>query len=125
MSQKNTTKPKKKKLPKKIDIYDADHPLRRTAIELIENIIEPLINRGINGERYYQLEDNITETLNKRLNKLLIKPIQADITKQNKIKLLSADPEKDYEPYSIEDYSIEDEKEDFCDTCGNIDCTCK
>lgn len=46
----------------KIDIYDANHPLRKIAGEIIDTIIEPIVNRGhcIKGERYYKLEDEIT-----------------------------------------------------------------
>jgi len=51
----------------KPDIYNADHPLRKKAIRIIEEAIEPFINKGIQGEKYYWLEDRITFILaNKR-----------------------------------------------------------
>jgi len=44
------------------DIDNADHPARQIAIRIIEEVIEPLHypNRGVSGERYYELEDAIT-----------------------------------------------------------------
>ena len=48
----------------KIDINDAQHPLRQKAIRIIEEVIEPLLKKGIEGEKYYDLEDKIVELLN-------------------------------------------------------------
>lgn len=46
----------------KKDIYNADHPARQIAIQIIEQVIEPLHypKRGVEGEKYYELEDKIT-----------------------------------------------------------------
>ena len=67
--------PLKKKIIKKknkIDIYDASHPLRQLAINIIEKIIEPVLQHGINGKKYYDLEDDLTLFLRKKLmNKLI------------------------------------------------------
>ena len=54
---------------KKIDIYDAQHPLRQKAIKIIEQVIEPFTGgRTIKGEKYYNLEDKITLILaNKKI----------------------------------------------------------
>lgn len=48
---------------------NAEHPYRRTAIAIIEQIIEPLVapDKGINGERYYQLEDELVNLLDNQL----------------------------------------------------------
>lgn len=51
------------------NINNADHPYRQSAIRIIEEIIEPLIQekykdyKGIEGEEYYKLEDKITDIL--------------------------------------------------------------
>jgi len=50
------------------DINNADHPLRKKAIRIIEEVIEPLVGKNINGEEYYGLEDNITEILHEQTN---------------------------------------------------------
>jgi hypothetical protein len=118
--KKGTKKPLKKKpsksKKKSVDLYDADHPLRRTAIEIIENIIEPLIQRGINGERYYKLEDDLTLTMNKRLLRFLKKPITADIQKQNKITLnKNRNPDCDFDPFGA-DFGIDDSEDDDFDS---------
>jgi hypothetical protein len=44
------------------ELYNADHTARQIAIKIIENVIEPLHypKRGVNGEKYYELEDKIT-----------------------------------------------------------------
>jgi len=47
------------------DINDAQHPLRQKAIAIIENVIEPYVGEGIEGEEYYLLEDNLVIELNK------------------------------------------------------------
>lgn len=73
----------KKKRTKKIDLYDTDHPFRRTAIDLIQNVIGPLLQRGINGKRYYDLEDNLTIAINNRIGKLIKKPLQSDTSASN------------------------------------------
>lgn len=51
------------------DKANAEHPYRRTAIAIIEQIIEPLVapDKGINGERYYQLEDELVNLLDNYL----------------------------------------------------------
>jgi hypothetical protein len=36
---------------------------RNKAVDIIEKIIEPLVGRGIEGEEYYELEDEIVEIL--------------------------------------------------------------
>jgi hypothetical protein len=48
-----------------ISINDVQHSLRQKAIEIIEEILEPLVGHGIQGESYYDLEDKITNLLNK------------------------------------------------------------
>jgi hypothetical protein len=55
---------KKKKRKRKPDIWNADHPSRKKAIRIIEEVIEPLVKHGIQGEQYYDLEDKITLILN-------------------------------------------------------------
>ena len=50
---------------KPIDINNAEHPSRKKAIEIIEDIIEPAINRDINGKEYYELEDKLTIIIEK------------------------------------------------------------
>lgn len=117
--KKGTKKPLKKKTSttkkKSVDLYDADHPLRRTAIEIIENIIEPLIQRGINGERYYKLEDDLTLTMNKRLLKFLKKPITADLQKLNKLTLnKNRNPDCDFDPFGA-DFGVDDSEDNFDD----------
>jgi len=113
--KKQPKKPKAKKI-QSIDLYDADHPLRRTAIEIIENIIEPLMQRGINGERYYKLEDDLTLTMNKRLLRFLKKPIIGDIKKQNKLKLNeNRNPDCDFDPYGAHFDIDENDEENFDD----------
>ena len=109
-----------------IDIYDADHPLRRTAIEIIENLIEPLLNRGINGKKYYDLEDNLTLTMEKRLNKLLIKPIKADITKTNPKKLdKTKNNTENFSSYlEANEWNNNCEEDDCCEICGEMLCMC-
>ncbi len=47
----------------KVDASDASHPARRTAIDIIEKVIEPLLKKGLNGERYYDTEDAITSII--------------------------------------------------------------
>lgn len=53
------------------NLHDTDHPFRKTAIRIIEKIIEPLMQRGIDGSQYYLLEDNLTNEINKNLKKLI------------------------------------------------------
>lgn len=59
---------KKKYNPKK-DIYNAEHPLRRLAIETLEEIEDDL-GVEINGVQWYRLEDYLTlqfvDAVNKR-----------------------------------------------------------
>lgn len=114
--KKPVIKPKKKTKKPSVDLYDADHPLRRTAIEIIETIIEPLIQRGINGERYYKLEDDLTLAMNKRLLRFLKKPVTADIQKQNKITLnKTRNPDCDFDPFGA-DFGIDDSEDDDFDS---------
>ena len=42
------------------ELHNADHPARQAAIAIIENVIEPLLGRGLRNEKYYQAEDSIT-----------------------------------------------------------------
>ncbi len=64
---------------KKPDLEDIEHPHRYCASVIINNIIEPLLkdkrvslqisSHGLNGELYYQIEDKLTEIINKYANK--------------------------------------------------------
>ena len=45
------------------DIGSADHPARQSAIKIIEQVIEPLLKKGLNGERYYEVEDQIVNLI--------------------------------------------------------------
>ena len=49
----------------KSDVFNAQHPNRQKAIQIIEEVIEPFFNTPINGEKYYSLEDKITKIINK------------------------------------------------------------
>ena len=53
-------------MAKRIDLYDAEHPDRKFAIRLIEEAIEPTLNREVNGVQYYALEDKLTLMVNER-----------------------------------------------------------
>ena len=46
-----------------IDLGDAQHPSRQKAIRIIENVIEPFVERGIEGVEYYELEDRLTNII--------------------------------------------------------------
>lgn len=50
-----------KKKIEEIKIDDASHPLRQMAIRIIEEVIEPKFcpDRGLNGESYYKMEDDL------------------------------------------------------------------
>ena len=53
---------------KPVELTDAAHPARQTAIHIIEEVIEPLMGKsgrteGINGEDYYNTEDVIVEII--------------------------------------------------------------
>jgi hypothetical protein len=48
----------------KPNLYDAQHPSRQKAIRIIEQVIEPLLKKGINGQKYYALEDQLTLIIN-------------------------------------------------------------
>ncbi|MFA5054183.1 MAG: hypothetical protein WC565_09000 [Parcubacteria group bacterium] len=48
---------------KTIDSSNADHPHRKAAIRIIEELIEPRLKMGINGKSYYELEDAIVAIL--------------------------------------------------------------
>ncbi len=50
-------------------ITNALHPYRTSAIHIIEEIIEPLLGKGLNGEEYYKVEDDIVNLLESYLNK--------------------------------------------------------
>jgi len=117
--KKKIKKPLKKKVVKKvikkpsIDLYDADHPIRRTAIEIIENIIEPILQRGINGQRYYKLEDDLTLAMNRRLSRFFKKPIVADLEKLNKLSLnKNRNPDCDFDPYGA-DFGIDEDDDEY------------
>jgi hypothetical protein len=109
--------PKKKiikKTIKSISINDTDHPLRRVAIEMIKNIIEPLLQRGINPKIFFELENHLTNVMQKRLKKYLKTPILADTSETNTKTLRKTTNEND------------DEDNDGCD-CGDCyedDCGC-
>lgn len=49
----------------KIELWDASHPLRKIAIRIIEEAIEPRFcpERGMNGEDYYKMEDDLVALL--------------------------------------------------------------
>ncbi len=47
-------------------LYNADHPARQKAIRIIEEVIEPVLKKGIKGEQYYALEDKITLIINSK-----------------------------------------------------------
>lgn len=47
----------------KIQPYDVGHPARQKAIRIIEEVIEPLLGKGLNGVRYYEVEDTLTEII--------------------------------------------------------------
>lgn len=57
---------------KKASIESIEHPYRFLASLIIDNIIEPKFNRGhcIKGERYYNLEDDITNIINSSLKQV-------------------------------------------------------
>lgn len=48
---------------KEPDIYDAEHPDRKKAIRIINSI--PVLEK-LDGEEYYEIEDLITEIINKK-----------------------------------------------------------
>lgn len=50
-------------------LYDAQHPYRQAAIEIIERLIEPRMKskKGLNGEEYYAVEDEIVMIISKQL----------------------------------------------------------
>lgn len=50
---------KTKKQKNKIELWDAFHPLRQMAIRIIEEVIEPLTGKEMNGENYYKIEDDL------------------------------------------------------------------
>ena len=47
----------------KIELWDAEHPLRKMAIRIIEEVIEPVLGRGLQGEKYYKIEDDLVALL--------------------------------------------------------------
>jgi hypothetical protein len=53
----------------KIELWDAEHPLRKMAIRIIEEVVEPQIyafsgnSNGLNGEAYYKVEDDLVALL--------------------------------------------------------------
>jgi hypothetical protein len=93
------------KKEKTISINDADHPLRRAAIDIIECAIEPLLQRGINGAKYYVLEDEITKILYRRLQSVLQKSLTADISQSLKAKNANTDYDEDDNEDDEEDES--------------------
>jgi hypothetical protein len=102
-----------KKKKKTIDIYDVDHPFRRTAIDLIKSVIEPLMQRGINGQQYYNLENSLTIAIDKRLRNLIKSPIKADLNPTHSSKVLSNDhlDESDNDE-DDDDYDEDDDEDD-------------
>ena len=56
------------KLPH-IDTGNADHPIRQAAIAIIEQVLEKELNKEIEGEEYYRLEDKIVNVINETYNK--------------------------------------------------------
>jgi len=53
----------------KSDIYNADHPYCKSAIDIIEQVIEPFLiefgkSKGLNGEKYYDTESKIITIIN-------------------------------------------------------------
>lgn len=48
---------------KTIDLFDADHPYRKIAIDIIERVIEPLVSFPIEGKLYYTTEDVIVDII--------------------------------------------------------------
>jgi len=48
---------------------DAQHPYRQIAIHIIEEVIEGILERGVDGEEYYRLEDEIVSLIEKGLCK--------------------------------------------------------
>lgn len=100
---------KQKTKRKKIDLYDVDHPFRRTAIDIIKGILEPLLRRGINGKQYYALEDSLTIAINKRLKTLIKSPLKLDTTESNgKVLINDRLPDDDNDSF----YNDEDEEDD-------------
>ena len=58
-------------MKKKVDIYNADHPARQKAIEILEGIAEYMKDEEMfdcqnNDGRWYDLEDMITTIINRR-----------------------------------------------------------
>lgn len=54
------------KLP---EIGNADHPIRQAAIAIIEQVLEKELDKEIEGEEYYRLEDKLTNIINETFNK--------------------------------------------------------
>lgn len=61
------------------NIHDVSHPFRQAAINIIEEVIEPYLSEeygddaGVEGQAYYELEDKITDILNRTQNIKIIK----------------------------------------------------
>ncbi len=55
------------KRKKTTPLSSADHPARKCAIDIIECVIEPLIKKELNGEKYYVIEDEITRIIADKL----------------------------------------------------------
>ena len=56
----------------KPNLYDAQHPDRQKAISIIKQAIEPLLKKGINGQKYYALEDQLTLIINQGRLELIL-----------------------------------------------------
>ena len=54
------------KLP---EIGNANHPIRQAAIAIIEQVLEKELDKEIEGEEYYRLEDKLTNIINETFNK--------------------------------------------------------
>ena len=60
----NTESKKSFIMKNKSDIYNADHPYCKSAIDIIEQVIEPFLfefgkSKGLDGEKYYSIESKI------------------------------------------------------------------
>ena len=54
---------KTRKAKNNIELWDAEHPLRKISIRIIEEVIEPVLGRGLQGEKYYKIEDDLVALL--------------------------------------------------------------
>lgn len=66
---KNWQKPYTLKYTKRTTLASADHPLRQSAIQIIEEILERELKKGLQGTKYYDIEDEIVEIIYKTLKR--------------------------------------------------------